>query len=338
MAKWGIGPSLVVAAGLLFSTGCRKDPGTELSAVADEFVHTTLGFSPISATQAGLHELGGVRLDEQLDDYSAAALERQRRFYIKVRERLGTFRPAELKPGERADLTILQDQVELALLDLNEVQSAAHNPTLYVESLGTALFAPYTLEYAPQAERLRHILARLQRVPLFLDQARSNLVFGSRAVDSGGAGREPGQHRPGGQDPAGLGAGEPARRLRACRPSGAGRHERLPVISGDHHAIARGGRLAPGHALSAQVPLRPGIGRGGRHHAAAGRARTGAGARAHAGTGAAHSPPHRAPARRPRRYRRHRPRKPGDRRSAGAHRATPLHAGRLSRRRPPGSG
>ena len=77
-----------------------------------------------------------------------------------------------LTAEDQADWNILQDQVSLALLDLNEFHSHLHNPTLYVETLGNALFSPYVLEYAPLPARMRNIIARLQKVPLFLDQAR----------------------------------------------------------------------------------------------------------------------------------------------------------------------
>ena len=51
--------------------------------------------------------------------------------------------PAEkLAPEDAADLTILRDQCSLALLDLDEIHSHLHNPTLYVEALGNALFNP----------------------------------------------------------------------------------------------------------------------------------------------------------------------------------------------------
>jgi len=73
-------------------------------------------------------------------------------------------------------LNILQDQFSLALLDLNELHSHLHNPTLYVETLGNALFSPYVLEYAPQEARMRNIIARLQKTSFFLDQASTNLT------------------------------------------------------------------------------------------------------------------------------------------------------------------
>ena len=47
---------------------------------------------------------------------------------------------------------------------------------MYVETLGNALFTPYVLEYAPKPDRIQHIIARLQKVPLYLDQAATNLV------------------------------------------------------------------------------------------------------------------------------------------------------------------
>ena len=47
---------------------------------------------------------------------------------------------------------------------------------MYVEMVGNALFAPLTLEYAPLPVRIRHIVARLQKLPLLLDQARTNLI------------------------------------------------------------------------------------------------------------------------------------------------------------------
>ena len=45
-----------------------------------------------------------------------------------------------------------------------------------METLGNALFTPLVLEFAPLPDRIQHIIARLGQVPLFLDQASTNLV------------------------------------------------------------------------------------------------------------------------------------------------------------------
>jgi uncharacterized protein (DUF885 family) len=160
----------------LFAAGCRSNPSEKLAKLTDEFVHTTLSFAPSAATAAGLHQYQKLNLDNLLDDFSIPSLDRQKKFYEDFEARLKTVPPDRLSPEDRADLVILEDQTALALLDLQTIQTAAHNPTMYVETLGNALFTPFVLEYAPKPQRIQSIIARLEKVPLFLDQATSNLV------------------------------------------------------------------------------------------------------------------------------------------------------------------
>jgi len=168
--------NLVLIMSTLIAAGCGT-PERNFTKLADEFVYSTLAFSPIGATAAGLHRYQGQNLDERLDDMSPAALDHHREYYQRFRERLQTeVKPDALSAESRADLHIIEDQAALALLDLEETQSYLHNPTLYVEMAGNALFTPLTLEYAPLPVRIRHIIARLQKLPLLLDQARTNLI------------------------------------------------------------------------------------------------------------------------------------------------------------------
>ncbi len=170
------GAKLTIVMSILASAGCGS-PEHHFSKLADEFVYSSLTFSPVTATAAGLHQYQGQNLDEQLDDTSPSALDHQREYYQRLRERLqNEIKPNDLSAESRADLHIVQNQIELALLDLEETQSYLHNPTVYVEMTGNALFNPLTLEYAPLPVRIRHIIARLQKLPLLLDQARTNLI------------------------------------------------------------------------------------------------------------------------------------------------------------------
>jgi uncharacterized protein (DUF885 family) len=161
---------------LLLSAGCGKNPSEKIAGISEEFVLGSLAFSPSSATATGLHEYQGQKLDEMLDDNSPQNLARQTRFYEKIKERLGELKQDQLTSEDRADLTVMQDQIALNLLDLNEIHTWQHSPQSYVETLGNALFAPFVLQYAPKPDRVRHIMARLQKVPLFLDQASTNMV------------------------------------------------------------------------------------------------------------------------------------------------------------------
>ncbi len=169
-----MGKLVAVVSLIVLATSCRSQP--PLPRLAEEFVNTTLSFSPATATTVGLHQYQRQNLDDLLDDMSSAGLDRQRRFYQGFQKRLSGLKTDQLAPEDRADLAILQDQTALALLDLNEIHSHLHSPTLYVETLGNALFSPYVLEYAPKARRIENIISRLQKVPLYLDQANLNLV------------------------------------------------------------------------------------------------------------------------------------------------------------------
>ncbi|MEK7406918.1 MAG: DUF885 domain-containing protein [Acidobacteriota bacterium] len=157
--------------------GCgRPKPQDSVLPLAEEFVYSSLAFSPVAATQVGYHQHQGRNLDELLDEITPAALEQQRGFYRDFAQRLAKIQPERLTPQDRADYEILTGQVALVLLDLEKIQSYRHNPTLYVELIGNALFTPYAVEYAPLAKRVDHITARLKQVPGFLERARGMLA------------------------------------------------------------------------------------------------------------------------------------------------------------------
>src|SRR2546422_3423969 len=163
----------MLALGLMMGCGGHRP---SFDPVAEEFVYGTLALSPVSATQSGYHQHKGKTLDEALDDFSAQGIAAQRQFYTGFRERLDQWNRSSLTPEERADFQILRDQIELGLLELDHIQSYRHNPTLYVELIGNGLFNPLVLEYAPKPQRIRHIIARLGKIPALLEQAKQNQI------------------------------------------------------------------------------------------------------------------------------------------------------------------
>ena len=151
--------------------------------LCEEFIYETLAASPSVASQVGYHRHADrktgstIELDAVLDDVSPSAIEAQRELYAKWRERFRTETPVRLLGLEDAsDWQLIDDQISLALLEFNKIQSYRHNPTFYVELLGGALFQPLTDEYAPKDVRLGHILSRISEIPRFLGQARDELV------------------------------------------------------------------------------------------------------------------------------------------------------------------
>ena len=158
-------------------TGCSHPvPGPSFDSMVEEFVLGYLALSPVSATQAGYHEHKGVNLDTALDDFSPGGIQSQRQFYVHFRSRMDRWDTAKLTLEQHTDFDMMSDQIALGLLELDSIRSYRHNPTLYIELIGNALFNPLVLEYAPKPERIRHIVARLEKIPALLEQARVNLV------------------------------------------------------------------------------------------------------------------------------------------------------------------
>lgn len=172
--KRGILPSAILFAAAL--VGCKM-PGEnqDFNQLEDEFVHGSLALSPVSATAAGYHVHNGKRLDEMLDDFSPSGIAEQRHFFRTLHDRMEVIKQENLDPEQRADYRLMDGQVMLALMEVNLIRSYTHNPTVYVELLGNALFSPFVLEYAPKPERYRHIIKRLERVPVLMLEGRQAL-------------------------------------------------------------------------------------------------------------------------------------------------------------------
>jgi uncharacterized protein (DUF885 family) len=182
---------LLPVAAIVFISGALMAQTSNSSAAAnakfaklsEEFIHETLAISPSNASQAGYHhhvdsKTGKtIALDALLDDVSAAGMAEQRRVYARWRERFRTETPLNsLGVEDAVDWQLIDDQIALNLLELDRIQNYKHNPTFYVELLGSALFQPLTDDYAPEEIRLGHILSRMAAIPGFLDQARGELV------------------------------------------------------------------------------------------------------------------------------------------------------------------
>ena len=158
------------------TTTTNMNTTAEFEKLTDDLLYGALALAPVAATQTGYHEHNGMKLDEMLDDYSPSGIDGQRKFYESIQSRVTNLNSASLDKEQQADLEIIRNQLNLQLLDLNTIQSFKHNPTIYVELAGNALFVPFILEYAPKEERFLHITKRLEKMSALFDQAKSNLV------------------------------------------------------------------------------------------------------------------------------------------------------------------
>ena len=160
----------------LVGCGGSKNVSQDFEKLTEDFVYGSLALSPVNATATGYHQHNGAKLDEMLDDYSAAGIDAQRRFFQGLQTRIAAFHPAQLDLEQQADLDIMKSGIGMSLLELDTIQSYRHNPTVYVELAGNALFNPYVLNYAPIEQRFGHIARRLEKMPALFEQAKANLV------------------------------------------------------------------------------------------------------------------------------------------------------------------
>ena len=187
----------VVSVVFWLSACATEDPPAEVFArLIDPFVFDSLAMTPIAASAAGYHEhaRGGegeggegegeegeqgatiTSMDELLDDYSADGIAKRISFYKNFRKTLhDEVDRNRLRGGAWADYAVVENHISGVLFELGRERVHEYNPMLYVERLGTSLLTPLVHEYGPPEERYRHIIARLEKVPTFLDQAKQNL-------------------------------------------------------------------------------------------------------------------------------------------------------------------
>jgi uncharacterized protein (DUF885 family) len=147
----------------------------QFNQIVDDYVFGSLALSPVTASTVGYHQHRGRMLEDELDDFSSAGIKATLTLQRDIETRISKLDPKLLAPEQRADIDIIQDAILATRLDVEEMQSYRHNPTIYVELVGNALYTPYVLHYAPAAERYKHIIQRLIAIPDLVRQAEQNL-------------------------------------------------------------------------------------------------------------------------------------------------------------------
>src|SRR5712691_2366653 len=81
--------------------------------LTDDLLYGSLALSPVTATQSGYHDHNGVQLDELLDDYSPAGIEKQRNFYEGFQSRVNALNSSSLDKEQQVDLEVIKNDLNL---------------------------------------------------------------------------------------------------------------------------------------------------------------------------------------------------------------------------------
>ena len=161
----------------MFSLACvgvclfaRGDADDEFRALAKEYVDRMPALSPISATQIGNH-----RFDGEMDEISAAALQRRLNFHKEFLDRLDRLDRNDLSRDFQVDAALLRHASKHGVWRIETFQDWAWNPLIYTAKAGGSIYGLMAREFAPLNVRLQRATERMEKFPLFLEQVRELL-------------------------------------------------------------------------------------------------------------------------------------------------------------------
>jgi uncharacterized protein (DUF885 family) len=139
--------------------------------VSDQFFSDVyFKFQPTNGTYSGLHQY-----DTQLEDYSAAAIQRQVGALHEFQKKVEGIDASALDAPVAADHEILLNNIKSELLTLEVIRPWEKNPDTYSSGITNSAFVIMERPYAPANTRLRALIEREKLMPRALEEARKNL-------------------------------------------------------------------------------------------------------------------------------------------------------------------
>jgi uncharacterized protein (DUF885 family) len=127
-------------------------------------------FAPTTGTAAGLHQY-----DTQLEDYSAASIQKQIAALHTYEKKVEAIDPSALDAPIAADREILLNNIRSQLLTLEIIRPWEKNPDIYSSGITNSAFVIMERPYASTNARLKSLAEREKLMPQALLEARKNL-------------------------------------------------------------------------------------------------------------------------------------------------------------------
>ena len=136
----------------------------------DDYFDSRFAAGPLEGTGAGFHQY-----DAKMPDRSRGAIEKRIADLKGQLQRLTAFDRAKLPFADAIDAEALEGNIRSELLDLETLRNWERNPMGYAGTAGFAVNALMKRDFAPKADRLRSITARLKAVPAICAAGKANL-------------------------------------------------------------------------------------------------------------------------------------------------------------------
>ncbi len=146
---------------------------TTFDALSKRYLDEMVALSPVTATALGDH-----RFDDMLDDVSAAGVEQRTALARDLLEQLQALDTTQLSRAHQVDARLLRNALEYQIWWSGQLQEWRWNPLLYTDLAGNSVYLLLARDFAPLAQRLNNVGARLSQLPRLLAQERQILEPG----------------------------------------------------------------------------------------------------------------------------------------------------------------
>lgn len=146
------------------------DARSPFSDFVDGYFDAYFAWKPSEGTAAGLHQY-----DNQLEDRRAAAVSKRIATVKGLQAQLQKIRQDKVSFDEDIDALVLDGLLKAELLDLETLHNWRNNPMGYISVPSSAIDGLMKRNFAPPAERLRSVIARLQQAPAVFHALKANV-------------------------------------------------------------------------------------------------------------------------------------------------------------------
>src|SRR5205807_5558099 len=160
---------LFVLSGAIMTTQTHAKPRS-FHELVDAYFDDYFRANPSQATSVGFHQY-----DRQLEDFSLAAHQRNRRKLVEYLAAFQALDPRALSPLDRDDREIMIATIHSLLLEEDRVQMWRKNPDSYSGAVTSSIFSLIKRNFASPDDRLHSVIAREKQIERALRQARAVL-------------------------------------------------------------------------------------------------------------------------------------------------------------------
>ena len=138
--------------------------------IGASYIDIYTALNPVAATGLGDHAH-----DAELPRIDADGRKTEAIMYRELLEALAKIDRTRLTRDNQVDYAMLRNALEYSLWDLEVIEGWASDPRRYNSTASSALYSLVARDFAPWPERFGNIVARMEKIPAYLAEARAQI-------------------------------------------------------------------------------------------------------------------------------------------------------------------